>query len=92
MNKGELITGIVDKSGLSKKDAEKAWDAATATIIEALKGGDKVSLIGFGNFETRQRAARIGQNPQKPGEKINIPAATVPVFKAGKAFKDAVAK
>ena len=92
MNKTEFIAGIAAKSGLTKKDAGKAWDAATATIVETLAGGDKLSFVGFGTFETRNRVARTGRNPQKPGETINIPAATVPAFKAGKAFKDAVNK
>lgn len=92
MNKTEFVAGIAAKSGLSKKDAEKAWDAAAATIVETLAGGDKLSLVGFGTFETRKRAARTGRNPQKPGETIQIAAATVPAFKAGKGFKDAVNK
>ena len=89
MNKTDLIAGIAEKAGLSKKDAEKAWDAATATIVEAVKGGDKVSLVGFGTFESRKRAARQGRNP-KTKEAITIPASTAPAFKAGKGFKDAL--
>jgi len=89
LNKTDLIAGIAEKAGLSKKDAEKAWDAATATIVEAVKGGDKVSLVGFGTFESRKRAARQGRNP-KTKEAITIPASTAPAFKAGKGFKDAL--
>jgi len=89
MNKTDLVAGIAAKSGLTKKDAEKALEAVTATIVEAVKSGDKVALVGFGTFESRKRAARSGRNP-KTKETITIPASTVPAFKAGKAFKDAV--
>ena len=91
MNKTEFVAGIAAKSGLAKKDAEKAWDAAAATIIEVLKAGDKLSLVGFGTFETRTRAARTGRNPQT-GAELKIAASTVPAFKPGKGFKDAVGK
>lgn len=91
MNKMELINAAAEAAGLSKKDTEAALAAITETITEALKQGDKVQLVGFGSFETKDRAARIGRNP-KTKEEINIPASTVPVFKAGKALKDAVAK
>lgn len=91
MNKVELVTSISEKSGLSKKDSEKALTAFIDSVIEAVGKNEKVQLIGFGSFELRERSARTGLNPQtkKP---IDIPATTVPVFKAGKAFKDAVAK
>ena len=91
MNKNELITQIAGKAGLSKKDAEKALAAVVETITEAMAEGDKVQLVGFGSFEVKKRAARIGRNP-KTKESIEIPASVVPVFKAGKALKDTVAK
>ena len=87
MNKTELVAAMADKAGLSKKDAEKALNAFVESIEETLKAGDKVSLIGFGTFETRERAAREGKNP-RTGEKIKIAASKIPAFKAGKAFKD----
>ena len=89
MNKAELIAVVAEKSGLSKKDTEKAVNATIDTITDSLKEGDKVQLVGFGVFEVKERAARLGRNP-KTKEQINIPASSVPVFKAGKAFKDAV--
>ena len=91
MNKVELIAQIAEKSGLSKKDAEKALAAVIDTITEAVSNGDKVQLVGFGSFEVKQREARVGRNP-KTKEAIEIPANRVPVFKAGRALKDAVAK
>ena len=91
MNKAELINAAADKAGLSKKDTEAAVDAAIKAITEALAAGDKVQLVGFGSFETRERAARVGRNP-KTKEEIKIPASKVPAFKPGKALKDAVAK
>lgn len=91
MNKAELIAKIAEKSELSKKDAEKALNAFVDSVEEAVAGGDSVSLIGFGTFETRARAAREGRNP-RTGETVKIAAAKAPVFKAGKAFKDAVNK
>ena len=91
MNKTELISEVAKKCGISKKDAEKAINATVDTITDALCAGDKVQLVGFGGFETKTREARMGRNP-KPKEAIEIPAATVPVFKAGKALKDKVAK
>ena len=91
MNKVELIAQIAEKSGLPKKDAEKALAATVDTITEAVSNGDKVQLVGFGSFEVKQREARVGRNP-KTKEAIEIPAARVPVFKAGRALKDAVAK
>lgn len=89
MNKTELVNAVSEKSGLSKKDSTKAVDSLFDTIAEALKDGDKVSLIGFGNFEVRDRAARKGRNPQT-GAEIDIPASKTPAFKPGKALKDAV--
>ena len=91
MNKAQLVAAIADKAGLSKKDAEKALNAVFDEITGALKKGDKVQLVGFGSFEVRERAARKGRNPQTKTE-IVIPASKLPVFKAGKALKDAVAK
>jgi len=89
MNKTELINAVAETSGLSKKEATKAVDAVFDSITEALRKGDKVQLIGFGNFEVRERAARKGRNPQT-GEEMEIPASKVPAFKPGKALKDAV--
>ncbi len=89
MNKTELINAVAEKSELAKKDATKAVDAVFESIMESLKEGEKVQLIGFGNFEVRDRSARKGRNPQT-GEEIDIPASKVPAFKAGKALKDIV--
>ena len=91
MNKTELIAAVAEKTGLSKKDTEAVITAALDTITAALKDGDKVQLVGFGSFEVKKRAARIGRNP-KTKESIEIPASVAPVFKAGKALKDAVSK
>ena len=91
MNKTELIAEVAAKAGLSKKDAEKALNATVDTVSAALAAGDKVQLVGFGTFETRQREARMGRNP-KTKEAIEIPASRLPAFKAGKALKDKVAK
>ena len=92
MNKAELIAAVAEKTGFTKKDAEGAVNATVDVIEEALIKGEKVQLIGFGTFEVRQRKARQGRNPRKPGEVIKIAASTAPVFKAGKALKDAVNK
>lgn len=89
MNKTELINAVANASGLTKKDATKAVDAVFEVITDALRKGDKVQLIGFGNFEVRERAARKGRNPQT-GEEIEIPASKAPAFTPGKALKDAV--
>ena len=89
MNKTELVANVAEKAGLSKKDAEKALGAVIESIEEALVEGDKVQLIGFGTFEGKDRAARTGRNPQT-GKEIKIAASRNPVFKAGKALKDAV--
>ena len=91
MNKAELINAVAASADCSKKDAEAVITAALDTITAALKEGDKVQLVGIGSFEVKKRAARIGRNP-KTKESIEIPASVVPVFKAGKALKDAVAK
>ncbi len=91
MNKAELVAAVAEKAGLSKKDSEKAINAAFDSITAALAGGEKVQLVGFGAFEVKERNARIGRNP-KTKEEIEIPASRVAVFKAGKALKDSVAK
>ena len=91
MNKAELISAVALKADVSKKDAEAVLTAALDTITEALAEGEKVQLVGFGSFELKKRAARLGRNP-KTKEAIEIPASVVPTFKAGKAMKDAVAK
>ena len=91
MTKTELISVVAEKTGFSKKDADKAVAAVLDSISEALAGGEKIQLGGFGTFEVRDRAAREGKNPAT-GEKITIAATKVPAFKAGKALKDAVAK
>ena len=91
MNKAELVAAVAEKTALSKKDSEKAVNAAFEAITAALVGGDKVQLVGFGAFEVKERNARVGRNP-KTKEEIQIPARRVPVFKAGKALKDVVAK
>lgn len=89
MNKTELVANVAEKSGLPKKDAEKAVNAIFASIEQALVEGDKVQMIGFGTFEVKERPARKGRNPQT-GKEIDIPASKNPAFKAGKALKDAV--
>ena len=89
MNKTELVAAIAEKTNLTKKDSELALTAMVEAITEALVAGDKVQLIGFGSFEVKNRAARIGRNP-KTKEAIEIPASKYPVFKAGKALKDKV--
>ena len=91
MNKAELINAVAAAAEVSKKDAEAVLTATLDAITDALKEGDKVQLVGFGSFEVKKRAARIGRNP-KTKESIEIPASKVPVFKPGKALKDAVAQ
>lgn len=91
MNKTELIAAVAEASGVSKKDAAAVIDATFNTITAAMASGDKVQIIGFGTFETRERAAREGLNPQTK-EKVAIAACKVPAFKAGKALKDTVNK
>ncbi|EST90640.1 HU family DNA-binding protein [Vagococcus lutrae] len=88
-NKAELIEKVVEKTDLTKKDATVAVDAVFSSIQDFLADGEKVQVIGFGNFEVRDRAARKGRNPQT-GEEISIAASKVPAFKPGKALKDAV--
>ena len=91
MNNNELIASVAEKAGLTKKDSEKAVSAVIESIVETIASGDKVQLVGFGTFEVRERAERTGRNPQTK-QPIVIPASKLPVFKAGKAFKDAVSK
>jgi DNA-binding protein HU-beta len=90
MNKGELVDAVAEKAEVSKKDAEAIVTATVEAIMEAVASGDKVSLVGFGSFEPRERKAREGRNPQT-GEALKIAAATVPAFSAGKGFKQLVA-
>lgn len=89
MNKVELITQVANRTGATKKDVEAVLNAFTDVVTEALANGDKVQIVGFGTFETRQRAERVGRNPQT-GEEIHIPATVVPAFKAGSKLKEAV--
>lgn len=89
MNKSDLINKVAEVSELSKKDATKAVEAVFDAISEALQSGDKVQLVGFGNFEVRERSARKGRNPQT-GEEIDIPSSKIPAFKPGKALKDGI--
>ncbi|MCM3747396.1 HU family DNA-binding protein [Paenibacillus pasadenensis] len=89
MNKTDLINKVSEATELSKKDATKAVDAVFEAISDALQAGDKVQLVGFGNFEVRERQARKGRNPQT-GEEIDIPASKTPAFKPGKSLKDLV--
>ncbi|HHV43859.1 MAG TPA: HU family DNA-binding protein [Firmicutes bacterium] len=89
MTKAELVDRVAESTGLTKKMASGSVDAVFAAITEALARGEKVQLVGFGSFEVRQRAARKGRNP-RTGEEIEIDSRQVPVFKAGKALKDAV--
>ncbi len=89
MNKAELIDAVAEAADLSKASAARAVDSVTATITNALKSGDQVTLVGFGSFTVRDRAERAGRNP-RTGETITIKASKVPGFKAGKALKDAI--
>ena len=89
MTKAELVAMIASKSNLTKKDSESALNAFIESVTETMKKGDKISLVGFGTFETRKRAERTGVNPRTK-ETIKIPATTVPAFKAGKALKENV--
>lgn len=89
MNKTDLINKVAEVTELSKKDATKAVEAVFDAISEALQSGDKVQLVGFGNFEVRERSARKGRNPQT-GEEIEIPSSKVPAFKPGKALKEGI--
>ncbi len=89
MNKSDLIDAMADAADISKAAAGRALDGMVDAVTRALKSGDSVSLVGFGTFTVRERAARTGRNPQT-GQTINIPASKNPAFKAGKALKDAV--
>ncbi|NTW70759.1 MAG: HU family DNA-binding protein [Eubacteriaceae bacterium] len=91
MNKAELVAAMTEKTDLAKKDCEKALNALVDSITEELQKGEKVSLVGFGTFEVRERSERKGRNP-KTMEELVIPASKAPGFKAGKALKDAVNK
>ena len=91
MNKTELIAAVAEKTGLTKKDAERVINATVETITEGLCKGDKVSVSGFGIFEVKAREARVGRNPRTK-ETIQIPATKLPAFKASKTLKDAIAK
>ena len=91
MNKTELVASVAEKTGLTKKDSEKAVNAVLAAVTESLQEGDKVQLVGFGTFEVRERKARKAKNPQTK-EDIPIPETKVPAFKAGKGLKEVVAK
>ncbi|MBW4420899.1 MAG: HU family DNA-binding protein [Myxacorys californica WJT36-NPBG1] len=90
MNKGELVDAIADKANVTKKEADAVLSAIIDTILDTVSTGDKVSLVGFGTFEVRDRQAREGRNPQT-GDAIQIPATRVPAFSAGKLFKERVA-
>ena len=89
MNKNDLIAAVAEKTGLTKAQAGEAVDATFEAVTQALKGGDEVRIIGFGNFSVSERAATEGRNP-RTGETIKIPASKTPKFKAGKGLKDAV--
>ena len=90
MNKGELVEQIMLKTGVSKKQAAAALTALLESIVESVSDGEKVTLVGFGSFEPRQRQQRQGRNPQT-GKELTIPATTIPGFSAGKVFKEKVA-
>lgn len=90
MTKQEFVDRVASKSGLNKREAGQAVEAFLDSVTEALKRGDQVSFTGFGKFSTAHRAARMGVNPRRPGEKVHIPAATVPRFSAGSSLKQAL--
>ncbi len=92
MNKTELIAAITEKTGFTKKDAEKSLNSVVEAITESLTKGEKVQIVGFGSFEVKDRPERIARNPQAPDQEITIPASKAPVFKAGKSLKEAVNK
>ncbi len=92
MNKAELVSKLAEKVGITKKQAEDTIGAFTAMVMDTLKAGGEVTIAGFGNFSAKQRAGRMGVNPQNPKEKIKIPPVIVPKFKAGKGLKDALKK
>ena len=89
MNKAELISAVAEKTGLSKKDSEKALNATFDVITASLEAGEKVQLVGFGVFDVKRREARVGRNPRTK-EAIEIPATRIPTFKAGKSLKEAI--
>ena len=89
MNKGELVDQVAKKAGVTKKAAEQIVTAIVDTVMETVADGEKVTLVGFGTFEPRERKAREGRNP-KTGDKMEIPATTVPAFSAGQLFKEKV--
>ena len=91
MNKTELVAAVAQKTGLTKKDAERVVNATMDTVVETMKKGEKVQLSGFGIFEVKTREARVGRNPRTK-ESIQIPATKTPAFKASKTLKDSVAK
>jgi DNA-binding protein HU-beta len=90
LSKQKFVERLADKTQMSRRDAARAVDAFLDTITDALKRGEQVTFTGFGKFSTAYRAERQGVNPRSPGEKVTIPAATVPKFSAGSALKDAV--
>ena len=90
MNKSELLSKIAEKSNLTKVESERALNAFLETVEETLSKGEKVQLVGFGTFESRERKAREGRKPRNPEEVIKIPASVAPVFKAGKSLKESV--
>ena len=90
MTKQEFVDEVANKSGLNRRDAGKAVDAFIDAVTDTLKKGDSISFTGFGKFATAHRAARQGVNPRQPGQKVNIPAATVPKFSAGSQLKQAL--
>ncbi|KAB3531852.1 HU family DNA-binding protein [Alkaliphilus serpentinus] len=90
MNKAELVSKMAEKSALTKKDAELALNSFMESVEEALVGGDKVQLVGFGTFDVRERKPRQGRNPRNPEQVIDIPASKAPVFKAGKTLKEKI--
>ena len=91
MNKTELIAAVAEKTGMTKKDAERVINATLETVTASMVAGDKVQISGFGIFEVKAREARVGRNPRTK-ESIQIPATRLPAFKASKALKDAIAK
>jgi DNA-binding protein HU-beta len=90
VTKQEFVDQVAQKSGLSRRDASAAVDGFLDVVTDTLKSGDSITFTGFGKFSTSQRAAREGVNPRNPGEKVQIPAATVPKFSAGSQLKAAV--
>ena len=90
MTKQEFVDAVASRAGLGKREAAQAVDAVLETITDALKRRDQINFTGFGKFATSERKARMGVNPRNPGEKVHIPAATVPKFTAGSALKSSV--